>query len=253
MRAAQAIKGLAPIDVKSVARDSMLRWLLALPLLIAIGMRWGVPAVAARLDEQFGFVLQPYYALIASFMAMIAPMLVGVVIGFLLLDQRDDGTLAALRVTPVSLNGFLVYRIAAPLVVSVVLTMVIVPITGLVEIQLLALLVVAVAAAPVGPLFALFLASFANNKVQGFALMKAAGILNWPPVIAYFLPIGWQWAMGIVPTYWPAKLFWVLEAGSAGSPGEVGWTGWVPYFVVGIAYQALLVGLLLRRFNRIVS
>lgn len=250
MRAAQAIRGLAPIDVKSVARDSMLRWLLVLPLLIALLMRWGVPPVTARLDERFAFALEPYYALIASFMAILAPMLVGIVIGFLLLDQRDDGTLAALRVTPVSLNGFLVYRIATPLVVSVALTMVVVPITRLVEIHPLALFLVAVVASPLGPLFALFLASFANNKVQGFALMKAASILNWPPVIAYFLPSGWQWATGIVPTYWPAKLFWVLEAGEA---GEVGWLGWMPYLVVGIAYQALLVALLLRRFNRIVS
>ena len=247
MAFAQAIKGLAPIDAKSVARDSMLRWLFALPLLIAFLMRWGVPAVTARLHERSGFALEPYYPLMASFMSIVAPMFVGVVIGFLLLDQRDDGTLAALRVTPVSLNGFLVYRIGAPLVVSVALTMVVLPITGLVEMRPLALFVCAVAAAPVGPLFALFLASFASNKVQGFALMKAAGILNWPPVIAYFLPIGWQWAMGIVPTYWPVKVFWLLEV------GEVGWLAWLPYFVVGVAYQALLVALLLRRFNRVVT
>ncbi len=247
MRLVLAVKGLAPIDAKSVARDPMLRWLVTLPLLIAFLMRWGVPAVTARLDERAGFDLEPYYPLIASFMTVIAPMLVGIVIGFLLLDQRDDGTLAALRVTPVSLNGFLVYRIAAPLVVSVALTMVVIPITGLVEIHPLALLLCAVAAAPAGPLFALFLASFASNKVQGFALMKAAGVLNWPPVIAYFLPIGWQLAMGIVPTYWPAKLFWIMEAGSAGP------VGWLPYFVVGLAYQAVLVGLLLRRFNRVVA
>ena len=244
MALVSAIKGLGPIDVKSVARDPMLRWLFALPLLAALLVRWGVPAVAGRLQEQFGFDLEPYYALIASFIALVAPMLAGVVIGFLLLDQRDDGTLAALQVTPLSLNGFLVYRLTVPLVLSVALTMFVVPLTGLVELHPLALLLVAVVASPAAPLYALFLASFANNKVQGFALMKAAGILNWPPVIAYFLPIVWQWVMGIVPAYWPAKLFWMLEAGES---------GWVPYVLVGTAYQALLVALLLRRFNRVAS
>lgn len=243
-RGLAAIRGLGPIDVKSVMRDSMLRWMFALPLLIALLMRWGVPAVANRLLTQFGFDLEPYYALIASFMVLISPMLVGVVIGFLLLDQRDDGTLAALQVTPLSLNGFLVYRVTAPIFVGVALTLLVIPLTGLVEMHPLALLVVALGVAPFGPLYALFLAGFANNKVQGFALMKAAGILSWPPIIAYFLPIVWQWVMGIVPTYWPVKVFWMLEAGES---------GWLPYLAVGLVFQGLLMLALLRRFNKVAS
>jgi fluoroquinolone transport system permease protein len=244
MALANAVRGLGPIDVKSVLRDSMLRWMFALPVLVALLMRWGVPAVANRLRLQFGFELEPYYALITSFMILISPMLVGVVIGFLLLDQRDDGTLAALQVTPLSLNGYLVYRVTAPILIGAILTMVVIPIAGLVEMGPLALVVVAIAAAPFGPLYALFLAGYANNKVQGFALMKAAGILSWPPIIAYFLPIVWQWIMGIVPTYWPVKVFWMLEAGES---------GWLPYLVIGIVYQALLMLPLLRRFNSVAS
>jgi fluoroquinolone transport system permease protein len=103
---------------------------------------------------------------------------------------------------------------------------------------------VAVAAAPFGPVYALLLACFADNKVQGFALMKALGILSWPPVIAYFLPLVWQWVMGIVPTFWPVKLFWMLEGGEP---------GWWPYLLVALAYQALLLAALLRHFNRIAA
>ncbi len=172
---------------------------------------------------------------------LVPPTFAGVVIGFLLLDQRDDGTLAALQVTPLSLNGFLVYRISAPLAASVALTMIVVPLVGLVDIAPLALLIVALVAAPVAPFYALMLAACSANKVQGFALMKAAGILSWPPMIAYFLPTVWQWAMGIVPQYWPAKLFWMFEAGERGV---------LPYLVVGVVYQALLVAWLVRRFNR---
>ena len=102
----------------------------------------------------------------------------------------------------------------------------------------------AIAAAPLGPIYALFLASFANNKVQGFALIKAAGIFSWPPIIAYFLPLFWQWVMGIVPTYWPLKVFWMLESGE---------TGWWPYFLVALVYQGLILVPFLRRFNRVAS
>ena len=244
MSLAHAIRGLGPIDTKSVMRDSMLRWMFVLPILVALLMRWGVPGVASRLQSQIGFDLEPYYVLITSLMILISPMLIGVVIGFLLLDERDDGTLQALRVTPLSITGFLVYRLTIPMAMGVVLTMVVIPLTGLVEYHPLALLVAAIGAAPFGAIYALFLPSFANNKVQGFALMKGAGILSYPPIIAYFLPLVWQWVMGIVPTYWPIKVFWMLAAGEK---------GWIPYFMVGVIYQAGMLTALLQRFKVVVG
>jgi fluoroquinolone transport system permease protein len=242
MNAVTVLRALGPIDLRGIARDSMLRWLVAMPILLALLLRWGVPAVAERLMREYSFDLLPYSPLIVSILVVVNPMVAGSVIGFLLLDQRDDRTLSALQVTPLTLGGYLAYRMAAPVLVSVAMNMIALPLTGLVRIGPLPLLLVGLAAAPLAPGFALLLAAFANNKVQGFAIMKAAGIVNWPPVIAWFLPTVWQWAMGVVPTYWPVKLFWMLEA------GEGGWWG---YLLVGIAYQILVVGLLLKRFDTV--
>lgn len=242
MALVRAIRGLAPIDAKSVGRDPLLRWMIVMPMLMALLVRLIVAVVTVRLRESYAFDLAPYYALIASFMALIGPMMAGIVIGFLLLDQRDDGTLTALQVTPVSIQGFLVYRLSVLFVFSILMTMIAVPLTGLVEMHPLAVLLVAIVAAPLAPIYALILACFASNKVQGFALMKAVGTLSWPPIIAYFLPTAWQWAMGVVPQFWPVKLFWMLEAGEG---------GYLPYILVGLTYQALLVMLLLRRYDRV--
>ena len=38
---------------------------------------------------------------------MTAPGIVGMVVGFLLLDERDERTLSALRVTPLSMRRYL--------------------------------------------------------------------------------------------------------------------------------------------------
>ena len=238
----RAIRALGPIDVRSVSRDSLLRWLAFMPVFMALGMRWGVPAIAAHVRVEYDFDLLPYYPLLLSFLALMAPSIAGVVVGFLLLDERDDNTIAALQVTPLTLNGFLLYRITTPMALSVVMTLVALPLAGLARIGPAGLCVVALGAAPTAPLFALFLAGFANNKVQGFALMKAAGVLNWPPVIAWFLPLVWQWVMGVVPTYWSAKLVWMLAAGEKGV--------WA-YLVVGLLYQLVLLKLLLMRFNTV--
>ena len=71
--------------------------------------------------------------------------------------------------------------------------------------------------------------------------MKGAGVINWPPVIAWFVSSKWQLALGLCPTYWSAKFYWALEEGSA-------WT-WA-YFAIGVAYLAALTALLQRRFQR---
>jgi fluoroquinolone transport system permease protein len=242
MNAAGAVRALGMIDAKSVRRDPLLRWMVLGPAFIALLVRWGTPFIGARLQSRLGFQLEPYYPLIMSFVLLLVPMMCGIVIGFLLLDQRDDRTITALQVTPLTTSGYLVYRTAAPFVLSVLMTMVALPLAGLVPVRLGPLVLVTVAAAPLAPLTALFLAAFAANKVQGFALMKAAGVLNWPPMFAYFVDGPWQLAFGLTPTYWPAKLYWMLQADDP---------GWWVYLVVGLAFQLLLIALVLGRFNRV--
>ena len=242
LKTVKALRALGPIDVKNVSRDPLLRWMIFFPLLIAALMRWGVPFISIRVMEDFGFDLVTYYPLVMGFVILMMPYIAGVVIGFLLLDQRDDHTLTALQVTPLTLNSYLVYRVAMPILLSVVTTLFVFLIADLVEIDLVPLLIAELGAAPVAPLFALFLAAFASNKVEGFALMKASGVFLLPPLIAYFVGSGWQLAFGIAPLYWPLKLFWTLQAGEANS--------WL-YLFIGLVYQFLLLSLLLRRFNKV--
>ncbi len=99
----------------------------------------------------------------------------------------------------------------------------------------------ALAAAPLAPLMALFLAAFARNKVQGFALMKAAGAVTWPPLAAIFVAMPWQLLFGVSPVYWPARVYWSAQ------DGEAAWALWL---VPALAWQGLLIWLLLRRYRR---
>lgn len=241
MRAVAILKGLGPIDVRSVQRDSLLRWMLAFPVLIALLIRWGLPPVATWLESRFQIAVRPYLILFGSLIVMVTPMLYGTVIGFLLLDQRDDRTLSALQVTPLSSHGYLTYRVGLPMILSVPMTILALRLSGLPAIGLGRELATAAAAAPLAPAFALFLAGFAANKVQGFALMKAAGVINWPPILAWFVVPPWQWAFGLCPTFWPAKLYWDLAAGSP---------AWIAA-LVGTVYLVALNLWLLRRFERV--
>ncbi|MCA9959928.1 MAG: hypothetical protein KC443_12880 [Anaerolineales bacterium] len=237
-------RALGPIDTRSVRRDSLLRWILLLPLVIALASRWLLPLLITQAEALLALPLRVYYPPIMSY-ALIAlvPFMVGMVIGFLLLDQRDDRTLLALQVTPLSLNNYLFYRLALPMFISLIVTVVTIPISGLVHMNLGQLLLAALVAAPQAPLVALVLAAIAQNKVQGFALTKASGVVMLPPIIAYFIHSPWQIAIGIVPTYWPAKVLWALQAGTP---------VW-GYLLGGMVYQLLLLLWLARRFNRVMT
>lgn len=242
MNLIRAFRALGPVDARNVQRDALLRWFIFLPLLLVIVIRIAIPIATQLVWERLTFDLRPYYQLINSFLYLILPMLVGMVLGFLLLDQRDDQTLMALQVTPLSLNGYLVYRISLPMLISLVMTLLMVPLAGLGQVKIEAHLAAALCAAPLAPMFALFSAAFAQNKVQGFAVMKASSIVSFPPFIAYFITNGWQWLFGLVPTYWPVKVYWLLQAGAS--------QGWL-VLVVGLAYESLLITLLLRWFNAV--
>jgi len=244
MRALAVLRALGPIDAANVRRDPLLRWMLVLPLLFALLFRWLAALATPWLARRFGVDLATYYPLLASFLVIMAPMVYGMVVGFLLLDQKDDGTLTALRVTPLTARGYLTYRIAIPVALGIVITPVVLALSGFSSLSVEAQLLAGVAAAPFGPAFALFLAAFARNKVQGFALMKAAGVVNWPPVIAWFVGSSWQLAFGLCPTYWPVKFYWELETGGS--------EAWV-YGVVGTLYVVALILLLQRRFERVVQ
>jgi fluoroquinolone transport system permease protein len=243
MNILQVWRALGPIDVRNVRRDPLLRWLVVLPLAAALAARWFLPSLLAQVEAFMQIPLLPYYPpFMAYALLLLGPMLAGVVVGFLLLDQRDDRTLFALQVTPLSLNNYLAYRLALPVLIGLLLSLVVLPLSGLVQLNLLHLLAVALAAAPLAPLFSLFLAAFAANKVQGFAIQKGLGVVMLPPVIAYFVPAPWHLLFGLVPTYWPAQVLWQAQSGS----GQL----WL-FLSVGLLVQGLLLWFLLRRFNRL--
>jgi fluoroquinolone transport system permease protein len=204
-------------------------------------VRWGTPILSAHLAIRFQIDAEAYYPLLVSFVVLMAPMLAGTIVGFLLLDQRDDQTLIALRVTPLTLRGYFIYRISIPTALSVIVTVFVVPVTGLLQLDVFTLLSTALGSCLLAPVYALFLGALASNKVQGFALAKAAGVLLVPPLFAYFVQPPTQLIFGIDPLFWPAKYLWMAEANTTGA--------WL-YLSAGVVFQCALLWLLLRRMDR---
>ncbi|MEX2401214.1 MAG: hypothetical protein WD423_10610 [Rhodothermales bacterium] len=244
MRAIDIIRRVGPVDLRNVRRDDFLAWVIGLPFLIALLFRFGVPPLSGWLAGSFDFDLTPYYPLIMSSFVVMAPSMVGMVTGFLLLDERDDRILTALLVTPMPFGAYLSYKITAPLVVGFVVTLAGYPIAGLAPIPFGDLLVVALMGSLTGPVSALFLAVTADNKVSGFALTKVLNTINVLPIAAYFVAMPWQLFAGVVPAYWPIKLVWLSASGQP--IAGIAAAGFVVNVVAIIAFLRLFNSLIRR-------
>lgn len=229
-------------DLKSIRREPLLLYMLVIPPVMVLVLRLILPPAAAYLSENLDFDLVPYYPMLLSFFFVLQiPLLFGVLVGLLVLDERDDDTLTALRVTPISMRGYALYRGGGAVLLSSAYVLLTLFSSGFVPISLaLAVAAVALLAGLMAAVFALIVATFASNKVEGLALTKALSVFMLGPLAAYFVRSDWQLFFGLLPTYWSAKTFWV-----AGEGGNF----W-PYALAGLIYSVLLLPLLLRRFRR---
>lgn len=228
-------------DLKSIRREPLLLYMLVIPPVMVLVLRLILPPATVYLSENLDFDLVPYYPMLLSFFFVLQiPLLFGVLVGLLVLDEKDDSTLTALRVTPISMRGYALYRGGGAVLLSFAYVLFALLSSGFVPISLLlAIAAVALLAGLMAAVFALTVAIFASNKVEGLALTKGLSVFMLGPLAAYFVPTDWQLLFGLLPTYWPAKTFWV-----AGDGGNF----W-PYALAGLIYSVLLLALLLRRFR----
>ena len=196
MRFATVVRGLGPVDLKSVSRDSMLLLISVGSLALALAMRFGVPFATPHLQRLLSIDLGDYTPLLMSFVLLMAPGMVGSLVGFLILDERDEGTLTALLVTPVSLPAYLLYRIGLPVVIAFLVTLLAVPIAGLLTIPFGQLALASALSALSGGIVALAVTALAANKVEGFGVLKMLQGIQALPLLAWFLPTPWQWLVG---------------------------------------------------------
>jgi fluoroquinolone transport system permease protein len=235
----QAIAAFGRNDVESIRRDSIMVGVGLGPFIYAMAM-WFLPPLTRMLERQYAFDLTPYHTLIVSAFVVVAPVAVlGALAGLMLLDDKDQRTLAALRVAPIPPTTYPFYRAVMITAVTTVSITAALALTRQVPADLVLksvpiALVCGACAAVVG----LLMPAVANNKVEGLAVMRAIGMLLLGlPIIPWWLDSPLHLLFGLLPTYWPAKAYWLAADGA---------TYW-PYVVGGLAYNALLVYILLRR------
>lgn len=188
----------------------MLAAISVLPLALAAALRVAAPAALPLLPASVDAEAATRVA--SAVLLLLTPMMFGFVIGLMLLDERDEGVLTAVSLTPVGKAGFVAYRMAVPMLWSVLISLVVVPLAGLVRVAPSRLAAFAVLAGLQAPMLALFLGAFAADKVQGMALAKVGSLLIGVGALVVIAPAPWYWLGAVSPHFWLVRLF--LDAGA---------------------------------------
>jgi fluoroquinolone transport system permease protein len=227
-------------DLRNIFRDPLLALIPFAPILVALVIRFAFPYLNIFLWRQFHFNLAIYYSFILSIIILSTPVYFGMIIGFLLLDERDEQILNYIAVTPLRKAGFLVYRTILPVIVSIIFSYMTILMVGIVKPDLFKFLPVALMVSLEAPVYALFLGAFAGNKIEGLALAKGMGVLFIAPAVGYFIKSNWQFIAGIVPLYWVSKSYLAMNG-----PLKEFWL----FIIAGFLIHGIVIYILLRIFK----
>lgn len=230
------------LDMRLVARNAMYGFLLVAVVLLFAVVRWVLPSVEVSLAPWIDLAGQR--PLVWTFFGVLyIPAMIGSLVGLMLLDERDEGALLAVRATPVTLRRYLGYRMGLATTLSVVYAYLGMAAFQPMPVTVLEFAPTAVLAALETPLAALFVAGFARNKVEGLALTKVLGAPFFASLVAWFTPWPWRWLLAVVPAFWPAQaLWWVAEGRSL--------AGVTAFAALGAVFHVVLIVMLWRRFVR---
>lgn len=226
-------------DLRQTAMDPMLMACLLGPIALTLLARFGYPIAAEWCMTAFKLNISGHAAFAQAFLASTIPMLAGTLTGLRMLDERDEDVIRYFAVTPLTRRGYLTYRLLLPSIICFVLSASFLLLSGLLPFRLESLFALILFGLE-APWFALLLAAYSANKVEGLAFAKLGGLLIAGPVAASFLPGEWQWLASWIPSFWAAK---PILLGAAGTDMEALITA-----VIGLFVHLLFLMVMLRTF-----
>ena len=227
-----------PYDLKQLKGDPMLLISLMVPFILWVLMYLVFPVLDQAVMQQWNLDISPYYRQAGVFFLMLIPMMMGMVYGFILLDERDAGVITAISVTPTGKSGYLILRMGIPLIISFILILLylfLLRLTG--SLNLLQVILLSVVISGQSLILLLLLGAFADNKVMGLAITKASGLLLIGPLLDYGLPAPFNWTGAFSPVFWASRSLLADTASSV----------WL-YTGITFMFQLLLIWILFRKF-----
>jgi fluoroquinolone transport system permease protein len=167
------------------------------------------------------------------------PLMFGFVVGFIFLEEKDEKLLDALRTIPFSSNYLIGLRLFLFAILAMVVNLLIPVIYNGMTLNLGQNLILSIMSTLEGGILGLFVCVKAQNKVEGLAMFKFLGFATMLPMLVIFIQSDWQYAFGLIYSFWPLKI--VINIGSG--------TEWLGLAGIGMAVHLIYLLIVFRLFK----
>ncbi|MDD3067956.1 MAG: hypothetical protein PHF13_03670 [Acholeplasmataceae bacterium] len=187
-------------ELKNIIRDKMYAFFLVYPVIISVVSYFLIPYL---------YDLNPLASDITFLgLLLMNSFIFGVVTSFTLLDDQDDNVLLSLKITPISVKLYVLFKLLMSYIFGIVSTLLmLLSVDYFAQTNLIDLLFILILAPMQGPILAMLIASISRNKVEGFVIMKLSGLILMVPIAALFLTDWKELLISIFPGFWTARLF----------------------------------------------
>lgn len=189
-------------DLKNIYKNPMYLISFACPLLLIIFCTIGINFI----ENNFTMPLSKYYALILWMALIMTPFLIGVLVGLILLDEKDQNLMIYFSVTPLKRINYLIYRLSMPFAISFIMNLILFIATNLIRARMINIFIIVFLTSLLAPITTIFMGAFGENKLQGLTLTKLCSFILFFPAINYFIDSKIKFLTYIIPNYYSLEI-----------------------------------------------
>lgn len=181
-------------------------------------------------------------------LTMLSVMIGSLVMGFLMVDDKETEAIQALAVSPLTMSHYLGARALFAILFSAVTALISIGILVGAGLNYGLFLVGFLIASGVGLIIGYVVGGFTDNQIEAIGLIKIVAFAYLSiPILTIFVPANWQWPFYLLPNYWLFKIFENLFVGQEGPAGF--WTACGLTLLSSALYLVALAPLLRRRMR----
>ena len=193
-------------DFRQIFRNPMMVMFFALPVFLPALFKLLIVFLLPYLSRFISFDLSPYYSYVLSATVTFAPLSLGIITGFMMIDERDGRIYELMRVTPLGAMGYLINRMIFSMTTSFICTYIVYFVLNVYFVPFWTLFFIALLMSVLSVVMALCLFLIATDKVKGLTYAKALNLFSLF-TLADLLHLNWLSAAShAVPTYWVTKI-----------------------------------------------
>ncbi len=178
-------------ELKRFFRDKVFVYSLVSPILMGFSAR--LIAGDASVDSNIGYLM-------VGIIVVINPVMIGSILGFALVDDKEDNIIDAVKITPMTLKTYIWVRVVLYTVLTFILSLAVILISGTLS-NALDIIIISITAAMIAPTVGMGTCAIAKNKIEAFAVVKFGTILFITSTVAVYVNGILELPMLLLPGY----------------------------------------------------